>query len=655
MSAVSSETPDAAAPALSPWFHDPERLARRVLESTSEGVVVYDRELRYRYWNDAMARRTGVSAQQLHGRVCHEVFPHITNEGLLPLLEQALAGNSVRSPDYHYVSPFNGAEGWASTRFEPYRDETGDIIGVIAHTRDATARRRAAEALARSESKFRTIIESANEIVSILDGAGIMRYASPALTPTIGWSQDEMIGRNPIELVHPDDHTAVLEAFRATLRHAGQSHRVQYRSQHADGSWHTLLSSTRNLLDDPSVNGIVVTSRDVTEWVDLQARLQQSQRIEAVGRLAGGVAHDFNNLLTVIRGNAQALLANGTLPDALREEMDEIAQAADRAATLTRQLLAFSRQQVLQPQVLDLNEVVRTLWPLLQRMVGEGVTLALNAGESLGAVTADPVQVEQVLINLAVNARDAMPHGGRLLIETAAVTADAAFARQHEPMTPGEYIRLQVRDTGTGMDETTMARAFDPFFTTKALGHGTGMGLPTAYGIVKQSGGYLWVESAIGSGTTFTIYFPRTAPAIRTPTPQGGVRDVRRGSETILVAEDEELVRTMARRTLEREGYCVVEAANGVEALQKAAEAGESLDLLLTDIVMPEMGGRELAATLRRERPTLPILFMSGYTHEREAQLNSGEGVSHFLHKPFTLHELRERVRLALDESSTPA
>ncbi len=657
--AVNSETPDTPAPTAPPWSHDADQLARRVLESTSVGIAVYDRDLRYRFWNHAMAERTGATAEELYGRVCFEIFPHIRDEGLIAYLERALNGERVLSPDYHYRSPFNGAEGWAITRFEPYRDDTGAIIGVIAQSRDTTARRRAAEAAAeameRSEAQFRTIIESASEIVSILDASGIMRYASPALSPTIGWAPEEAIGRNPIDRVHPDDRSSVLEAFRETLRLPGQTHRVQYRSQHANGSWRTLLSSTRNLLDDPSVNGIVVTSRDVTDWVELQVRLQQSQRIEAVGRLAGGVAHDFNNLLTVISGNAQALLAAVQLPEALREEMDEIAQAADRAATLTRQLLAFSRQQVLQPRVLDLNEVLRGIWTLLQRLVGESVTLELRAADSFGAVTADPVQVEQVLINLAVNARDAMPDGGRLVIETTAVTADATFTRRHEPMPAGEYICLQVRDSGSGMDDTTMARAFDPFFTTKALGHGTGMGLATVYGIVKQSGGYIWVESAGGTGTTFTIYLPQSAPAERVTLPQVGARELRRGSETILVAEDEPLVRAMARRTLERAGYRVLEASNGLEALAAAAALGEELDLLLTDIVMPEMGGRELAATLRRERPSLRILFMSGYTHEREAHLSAGEGISHFLHKPFTLHELRERVRLLLDETATRA
>jgi CheY-like chemotaxis protein len=374
-----------------------------------------------------------------------------------------------------------------------------------------------------------------------------------------------------------------------------------------------------------------------------------------VGRLAGGVAHDFNNLLTVIGGNAQLVLAAESLPAVIRGEVDEIAQAADRAATLTRQLLAFSRQQVLQPRVLDLNETVRGIGPLLDRLLGEAVTLELRTDEALGAVTADPAQVEQVLLNLVVNARDAMPNGGRLQIETGNVVADADFARLHHPMPPGSYVRLVVRDTGIGMDETTMARAFDPFFTTKALGHGTGMGLSTVYGIVKQSGGFIWMESELGRGTTFTIHLPRTPDAVRPAPPRRAAATARRGSETILVAEDEYLVRAMTRRTLERAGYRVFEAVNGVEALAIARELGDELDLLLTDIVMPEMGGRELAAALRLERPSLSILFMSGYTHERDAHLSAGGAVSNFLHKPFTLDDLRGRVRLLLDQTPTAA
>jgi two-component system, cell cycle sensor histidine kinase and response regulator CckA len=471
----------------------------------------------------------------------------------------------------------------------------------------------------------------------------------------LGLSPEEMIGRNPLDWVHADDQAMVLEMFRGILDPSAPASSVQYRSRHADGSWRRLNSTARNLLDDPGVRGIVVSSRDVTAWEELQTRLHQSQRIEAVGRLAGGVAHDFNNLLTVVRGNAQLLLASSSFTGEQLLELEEISQAADRAAALTRQLLAFSRQQVLQPRVLDLNAVIRSMASLLERLVGEAVTLEYGLGDALWTVTADPVQVEQVLLNLVVNARDAMPAGGGLAISTTNVVANETFAQAHAPMPPGQYVCLALRDSGTGMDPATLARVFEPFFTTKALGQGSGMGLSTVYGVVKQSGGYIWVDSAVGQGTTFSIYLSRATAEARPAAPLADSEEGRRGSETILVVEDEQLVRALTRRTLERSGYRVYEASNGAEALTVARELGGGLQLVITDVVMPVMGGRELAAALRHERPSLSVLFMSGYTHEREAHLTSGGGMSHFLHKPFTLDELRNRVRLLLDLTSSAA
>ena len=483
-----------------PW--DSPRLIQQVLDSAGEGIVVVDRELRHRLWNRFMERRTGVSAAEAYGKVCHEQFPHLVAAGVVDGMHRALAGETVETADYEWHSPYNGRTGWTSAHLAPMRDADGTVIGVIAHLRDLTGRKAAEAALRQSESLFRTVIESASDIVTVLDARGIARYVSPASMTVLGLRPDEMIGRNPIDWVHPDDRPAVLDAFRAILDPSAPPPPVQYRSRHADGSWRRLMSSARNLLDDPVVRGIVVSSRDVTAWEELQARLHQSQRIEAVGRLAGGVAHDFNNLLTVVRGNAQLLLASSAFTGEQLAELEEISQAADRAATLTRQLLAFSRQQVLQPRVLDLNDVVRSMSSLLSRLVGEAVTLDLRPGEALWAVTADPVQVEQVLLNLVVNARDAMPSGGRLVIATANVVADEALARAHPPMPAGDYVRLSLRDEGQGMDATTLARVFEPFFTTKELGQGSGMGLSTVYGVVKQSGGFIWVDSAVGGATS---------------------------------------------------------------------------------------------------------------------------------------------------------
>ena len=636
---------------LSPWH--PAKFATRLLDSAGEGIVVFDRELRYRIWNRFMEARSGLSADQVIGKISYELFPDLLSQGVVDDLRRALSGERVEGADTRFGSESLGVQGWLSARYEPYIDDDGNIVGVVAHLRDVTERKQTEELAQRRERHLRTIIESASDLVSILDREGRTRYASPSFASVLGLVSSDLIANNPLDRIHPADSARVLDAFRAVVRAPQSPQRVQYRVRHANGGWRVLVSSARNLLDDPSVGGIVVASRDITEWQELQEQLQLSKKIEVVGRLAGGVAHDFNNLLTVIRGNAQMLQETAGFPSALRQELDEIAQAADRAATLTRQLLAFSRQQVLEPQVLDLNAVLGDVWKLLERVAGESVTMEENFSGSLGAVTADPAQIQQVLLNLVVNARDAMPGGGRLFIETSNVVATAEFANAHTPMTPGEYVRLAVRDTGEGMDAETKARAFEPFFTTKVQGRGTGMGLSTVYGVVKQSGGFIWVESEPLRGSTFTIYLPRTrSSAPMGPVPSAAAVENRRGSETILVVEDEELVRSITRRTLERAGYRVLEAVNGHEALLAARALGAELDLVLTDIVMPVMGGRELAAVLNRERPLLSILFMSGYTHEREAHLSPGGGVSHFLHKPFALDELTSRVRLVLDQAA---
>ncbi|MCC6931510.1 MAG: PAS domain S-box protein [Gemmatimonadaceae bacterium] len=634
-----------------PTLWDPARVAAKILDGAGEGIVAYDREFRYRVWNQFVAERTGTPAAAVLGRVAFDCFPVMREQGVKTLLERALAGEVVHAPEPRRWQSPDGHSAWLRERYEPFRDDTGAVIGVLEYLHDITTRKHAEDELRQSAALYRTIIESAYELVLILERDGRVRYASPSLVTLVGLQPTDVLGRNPIARIHPDDQESVREAFRQVVREPWAMQRMQYRSRHADGSWRVLTTSARNLLDDPSVRGVVATSRDVTALEELQAHLHQSQRIEAVGRLAGGVAHDFNNLLTVIRGNAQLMYASGGLSNDQQEELEEISQAAERASSLTRQLLAFSQQQVLQPRTLDLNEVVRSVHKLLDRLVGDAVTLELREGEALGAVTADPAQVEQVLLNLVVNARDAMPSGGHLVIETANLLADEAFARAHPPMPTGDYVQLTVKDTGIGMDALTQSRAFEPFFTTKAMGQGRGMGLSTVYGVVKQSGGFIWVDSAPGAGATFSIYLPRTAMAGRAVTTRAAAKEARHGSETILVAEDEHLVRTMTRRTLERAGYSVYEAANGAEALTIARELGERLDLVITDIVMPVMGGRELAAALAQERPSLTILFMSGYTHERDAHLSAGGGISHFLHKPFTLEELRGRVRLLLDQT----
>jgi nitrogen-specific signal transduction histidine kinase/CheY-like chemotaxis protein len=386
---------------------------------------------------------------------------------------------------------------------------------------------------------------------------------------------------------------------------------------------------------------------DVTEKNSLEAQLLQAQKMECVGRLAGGVAHDFNNLLGVITGYGELLRRRVGADPRLRKYVDDILKAAARASELTRQLLAFSRKQVLQPKILDLNAVVGDLERMLRRLIGEDVQLATVLEDQLGPVRADPGQMEQVLMNLAVNARDAMSKGGRLTIETANVTLDDGYCRHEPGVSPGRYAMLAVRDTGHGMAPEVRARVFEPFFTTKEAGKGTGLGLATVHGIVKQSGGHVSVESEPGHGTTFRIYLPRTDADGDEAPPAPAPRALPGGTETILVVEDEQSVREIVRESLEASGYRLLEAANGAKALEIAER--QAIDLLVTDVVMPGFGGRELVERLRARRPELRALYMSGYTDDAVVRHGvMAEAVS-FLQKPFTVEGLARKVREVLD------
>jgi signal transduction histidine kinase/ActR/RegA family two-component response regulator len=389
----------------------------------------------------------------------------------------------------------------------------------------------------------------------------------------------------------------------------------------------------------------------VSERTQLEAQLHQAQKMEAVGQLAGGIAHDFNNLLTVITGRSELALDGLPEDNLLRHDIALIQSTAERAAALTRQLLVFSRRQVTELKVLDLNAVVSGLAPMVRRVIGEDIDFATVADPNLGRVKADPAQVEQIIMNLAVNARDAMPAGGRLTIETANVELDAAYARTHVEVTPGRYVLLSVSDTGHGMTAEVQARMFEPFFTTKEQGKGTGLGLATVHGIVKQSGGHIWVYSEPGNGTTFKVYFPRVDDVAEPVTAGAKSPAIARGSETILLVEDEEQVRALARQTLEASGYQVIAAATPAEALARASDGARPIDLLLTDVVMPEMSGAELAQKLTREHEQLRVLYMSGYTGNailRHGILDHGAA---FLQKPFTTRTLRESVRRALQQT----
>jgi two-component system, cell cycle sensor histidine kinase and response regulator CckA len=404
---------------------------------------------------------------------------------------------------------------------------------------------------------------------------------------------------------------------------------------------------------DGSARQVLGVATDITERKQLEDQFRQAHKMEAVGRLAGGVAHDFNNVLTIIRAQTEFLLADMSEDDSSRADVLEIQSAADRAAGFIRQLLAFSRRQLLQPEVLELNAVITGMEGMVRRLVGEDVVLLTRLRPELPRVWADPNQLQQVILNLAVNARDAMPRGGTLLIETAVVELDEHYPRQHPSAKPGAHVVLVVTDTGCGMDPATRSRIFEPFFTTKEAGKGTGLGLSTVYGIVKQSGGHIWVYSEVGRGTTFKLYFPLHQGPVPAAAPPVAPLPPRGAGATILLVEDEPSVRSTVRRLLERHEYQVLEAGNGQEALALIAARKGEVNLVLSDMVMPGMGGTELAGRVRALSPTMPVLLMTGYTEEAITRTGDHSIDEQIIEKPFTLHTMLEKVRTAL--ASKPA
>ena len=462
-------------------------------------------------------------------------------------------------------------------------------------------------------------------------------------------SSREMVGKQIQEfLLTSDEHN--LEFINGLIR---TGYRVQQKETHEidkDGRAKYFLNNVVGILENGKLVRIWGTQRDITENRVLEDQLRQAQKMEAVGRLAGGVAHDFNNLLMVIGGHGELLRDDAKDNPNVAKHTDAILKAADRAGMLTRQLLAFGRKQVLQPKVLDPNAIVQDTAKLLHRLIGEHIELVLTLEPSLGRVKADPGQLEQVLMNLAINARDAMPNGGKLTIETSNVTLDDEYRREHPAVVPGEYVLLAVSDTGLGMDEKTRAQIFEPFFTTKERGQGTGLGLATVYGIVKQSGGYIWAYSELGRGSAFKVYLPRVHQ--RGVEPRSGFSElVPRGSETILLAEDELGVRELARDFLQSHGYTVLEARDPAHALQLAEQNLSRLHLLLTDVVMPGMRGTELAERIGRLSPAVRVLFVSGYTDNAIVHQGVLDPGTNFLSKPFSRDGLLRKVRQVLDQA----
>lgn len=616
----------------------------------SVAIQIYDQHGRIQLWNPASEELYGYTMEEMEGRRLQETV--ITAQDL-PAFESELNRiwqlQQVGPPGEYPVLRKDGTRRHVySTMFPLVHD--GMTVAVCSLEVDITQRKQVEEALRESEARLRLALESASMGAWDLNTASGQMHWSENNESVLGMPTKDLPESSEkfFAMIHEDDRDQVRQSVRHAIE-TGTRYEAEFRIARPDGSVRWISSIGRAFTDEL---GLVVrltgVNMDITERRALKEQFRQSQKMEAVGRLAGGIAHDFNNLVMAIQGYSSLLLADLGANPVQREEVEQIQKAAERAASLTRQLLAFSRKQVLQPKVLDLNTVVSDLNKMLRRLIGEDIDLENKLAARLGRIKADPGQLEQVIVNLAINARDAMPNGGKLTLETANVELDEPTDPQIAGLKPGEYVTLAISDTGCGMDAEVKAHLFEPFFTTKDEGKGTGLGLSTAYGIIKQSGGDITVSSEVGHGTTFKIYLPRVDERRRAD--RARLRpEMPRGSETILLAENEEPVRTLLSRVLQSHGYTVLEAANGVVALAVAAAHPEPIHLLLTDVVMPQMGGRELAEQLQPLRPGLKILYHSGYTDSAVIHQAILEPGGAFLQKPFSSEALLFKIRELLD------
>ncbi len=631
-----------------------------LVNHTDAGFLVFDASLRVDWANLVFLTRfrTEANAPPLLGSRCNTVLcgrPTICDEcpAAQPFKTGAVAHHEMRLG-------LGGQSRDIYATAVPIRSLAGRIEEALVMLQDVSG----LEVLRQSERRKGAILDTALDAILTIDHRGFITEFNRAAESMFGYGRDEAVGREMAELIIPPalraQHREGLERYLRTGEGRIVDRRVEMNAVRKDGTEFPVeISVTRiAMAGPPTFTGYVrdLSERNQAERAlrESEEHLRQAQKMEAVGRLAGGVAHDFNNLLTAITGYGQLMLRSVQEDEPLRLKLEEILKAADRAVTLTRQLLAFSRRQVLELRVLDVNEVLGGLFSMLRPLIGEDIEVVKVLDPDLAHVKADPGQIEQVVMNLVVNARDAMPQGGTVMLETRNTDLDETYARQHRPLEPGRYVMLAVSDTGTGMDETTKARIFEPFFTTKEGGKGTGLGLATVYGIVKQSGGFIWVYSEPGRGTTFKIYLPRVDEAIvereRTTSPARAAR----GSETILVVEDEEIVRSLTREILESHGYVVLEAGSGTDALRFAEQHAGDIHLILTDVVMPQMSGRDLAERVATRRPGIKVLYMSGYTDYAISHAGIHDVGAPYLQKPFTLESLTRKVREALESPPCP-
>ena len=624
-----------------------------ITEGTTDAIFVKDLEGCYVMVNSAGARGRGMSVPEVIGKNAIALYGVEAGREIMQRDRQLMEAGETRTFEEQGIvdgvlRTFHSTKG-------PFRDTHGQIIGLLGISRDITERKRAEEEIRVSQQKLRTHFEHTPLAVVEWDLEFRVTAWNPSAERIFGYSRDEAMGQHASFTVPPLYRQHVDQVWTELLKQSGgersTNDNITKNGRHISCEWY----NTPLVDDSGRVLGVASLVQDVTDRVALEDRLRQSQKMEAVGRLAGGVAHDFNNLLTVILGYAQILADGVPAGSRLADGTKQIKSAADRAAGITRQLLAFSRKQVLSPRIINLNDTMMNLDSLLRRLIGEDIQVLTVPDNDLGSVKADPGQIEQVIMNLALNARDAMPNGGKLTIETANAQLDSAYASEHQPIAPGRYVMLAVSDIGEGMSAEVQARIFEPFFTTKEVGKGTGLGLSTVYGIVKQSGGYIWVYSEPGRGTAFKIYFPCVDQAAETLGVEKRPSDALRGTETVLLVEDDAQLRQLSSSVLAHCGYRMLVANGPEEGLAIAKSNHKDIRLLITDVVMPGMNGRQLAEQILRDSPNMKVLYISGYTNNAIVHYGVLDTGLWFLPKPFTLSALIGKVREVLDAPAEPA
>ncbi|MBC8163462.1 MAG: PAS domain S-box protein [Roseiflexaceae bacterium] len=593
--------------------------------------------------NEQILQMTGYRAEEVIGRSLFEFSATTSSADHARFLDKLHARQALLNQEIVYRHS-SGEEREMLASFETVH--TGDTGYVIVLAQDVTTRKRTERALRESERFYRLITENTRDLIALLDEQGAFVYASPSYQGVLNYATAQLIGQPVFALVFPDDSANFCAYWQELHTQGEQLISVRLLAASGEVRWFEVQATT---LEQPELRGVVLVARDTTERRNLEAQFQQSQKMEIIGRLAGGVAHDFNNLISAINGYTELALGDLPADSAVRQDITEIQRAAGRAAGLSRQLLTLARRQVIETKLVDLNALLLETDRLLRRLLGQDVELVTLLAAEDCVVRADPGQIEQVLINLAINARDAMRDGGKLVIETDLVQLDDAYVRAHVGARAGSYARITVTDTGDGMSPETQRAVFEPFFTTKPPGQGTGLGLATSYGIITQHGGSITVYSELGHGTSFKIYLPHLPMAIGEPALLGEPSEFPSGTEVILLAEDEPSVREIVSRVLRARGYTVLETTNGDEALRLVEQhVDQPIDLLLTDLVMPVMGGVALAERLRELRPSLRVLMMSGYSGNTNQPRKLGAAQA-FIQKPFSIVALAQKVRAVLD------